>query len=348
MKQDSTTRVLFVILLVFVLVAAYRVVAPFLSGFVWAAVLVAAFTPFRNRLERLFGDRSKTATAVVTFLIAAFVAVPILVAAIKALQEGITATEWIVTNYRANGMDLGLTDRWPKLDAAIEHVKSLLGMGDVDLKATVVSGLEKLLHFVADKGPALVGGALGMAFSFGVMLAAMPLLFANRASIRKTLTEALPVPDVDAQRIVQDLILLTRSMFTSVVLTAAAQAALGGAALLVLGVPHVMSLTAVMFFCAVLPGGTAIVWVPAAIWLASTGHPAKAVILVAWGAGVVSTIDNVLRPIFAGKGVELPRTVLLVGTAGGMLAFGLVGLFLGPIVLYLARELVATLKRDHG
>jgi predicted PurR-regulated permease PerM len=348
-KKDSTTRILFVVLLVFVLVFAYRVIEPFLAGSVWAAVLVAAFNPLRNRLERRLGGRPKTATAVVTLLVAAFVAVPILVAAVKALQEGIAATEWIVTNYRVGGMDLGLADRWPWMDDAIRHLKSLLGMGDFDLKATVVSGLEKLLHFVADKGPALVGGALGMAFSFGVMLAAMPLLFTNRARITETLTEALPVPDADAKRIVRELILLTRSMFTSVVLTAAAQAALGGVALLALGVPHVMSLTAVMFFCAVLPGGTAIVWVPAAIWLVAIGHPVKAATLMIWGAGVVSTIDNVLRPIFAGKGVELPTTVLLIGTAGGMLAFGLVGLFLGPVVLYLARELVATLKRDgHG
>jgi predicted PurR-regulated permease PerM len=348
MKQDSTTRVLFAILLVFVLVVAYRVVEPFLSGFVWAAVLVATFNPFRNRLERHFGGRSKTATTVVTLLIASCVAVPILIAAAKALQEGIAATQWVVTNYRAGGMDLGLADRWPRLNGAIEHVKSLLGMGQVDLKATVVSGLEKLLQFVAQKGPALVGGALGMAFSFGVMLVAIPLLFTNRARITETLTGALPVPDEDAKRIVRELILLTRSMFTSVVLTAAVQAALGGAALLALGVPHVLSLTAVMFFCAVLPGGTAVVWVPAAIWLAANGHPAKAVILFIWGAGVVSTIDNVLRPLFAGKGVELPTTVLVFGTLGGMLAFGLVGLFLGPIVLYLARELVATLKHSHS
>jgi predicted PurR-regulated permease PerM len=107
-----------------------------------------------------------------------------------------------------------------------------------------------------------------------------------------------------------------------------------------------MPLTAVMFFCAVLPGGTAIVWAPAAIWLAATGHPAKAAILAIWGAAVLSTIDNVLRPIFAGKGVALPTSILVVGTLGGMLSFGLVGLFLGPIVLYLARELVATLRRD--
>ena len=349
MKQDSTTRVLFVVLLVFVLVAAYQVIEPFLNGFVWAAVLVAAFNPLRNLLERLLGGRPKAAAAVVTAMLAAFVAVPILVAAMKALQVGIAATEWIVTNYRSGGMDLGLTDRWPQLGNALEHIKSLLGMGHVDLQAMLVSGLEKLLKFVGAKGPALVSSTFGLIFSFGVMLVAMPMLFTNRTRVASALIEALPVPDADAKRIVGELILMTRSMFSSVVLTAAVQALLGGAALFGLGVPHAMSLTAVMFFCAVLPGGTAIVWAPAAIWLAATDHPAKAAILAIWGAGVLSTIDNVLRPIFAGKGVELPTSILVVGTLGGMIGFGLVGLFLGPIVLYLARELVATLRRDgHG
>jgi predicted PurR-regulated permease PerM len=349
MRQDSTTRILFVALLIFVLVVAYRVIAPFLSGLFWAAVLVAAFNPLRNRLERLFGGRPKAAAAVVTVMIAAFVAVPILAAAVKALQAGITAAEWIVTNFRSGGMDLGLTDRWPQLGNALEHVKSLLGMGHVDLQAMLVSGLEKLLQYVGAKGPALVSSTFGLIFSFGVMLLAMPMLFTNRTRVASALIEALPVPDADAKRIVGELILITRSMFSSVVLTAAVQALLGGAALLVLGVPHAMSLTAVMLFCAVLPGGTAIVWAPVAIWLAATGHPAKAAFLAIWGAGVLSTIDNVLRPIFAGKGVELPTSMLVVGTLGGVISFGFVGLFLGPIALYLARELVATLRRDgHG
>jgi len=348
-KQDSTTRVLFVILLVFVLVVAYRVIAPFLAGFVWAAVLVATFRPFHDRLERLFKGRSGAATAAVTLLVAAFVALPILAAAVMAVQGGITGIQWIVTTYQSGGADLGLTDRWPRMVDAIEHAKSLLGMGSVDLKAMLVSGLEKLLHLAAEKGPALVGGALGLAFTFGVMLIAMPALFSKGESLTEALIEALPVPAADSKRIVSALILMTRSVFTSVVLTAAVQAALGGVALLALGVPHVVALSAVMFFCALLPSGTAVVWVPAAIWLAATGHPVKAAILAIWGAGVLSTIDNVLRPLFAGKGVEIPTGVLVVGTLGGMMAFGLVGLFLGPIVLYLARELVAILKRDgHG
>jgi predicted PurR-regulated permease PerM len=77
-----------------------------------------------------------------------------------------------------------------------------------------------------------------------------------------------------------------------------------------------------------------------------TGHEWKGVMLFAWGVGVISTIDNVLRPLFAKHGVKLPGMLLFLGLVGGLFAFGIVGLFLGPIVLYLLRELMSAIQRE--
>jgi predicted PurR-regulated permease PerM len=345
MNRDATTRVLFVILLIAVLAAAFRVIAPFLAGFTWAAVLVATFRPFHGRLERAFGGRQWAATTTVTLLVAAFVVVPLVAAAVQAVQAGIDAIRWIDASYQAGGQDLGLRDSWPWFEDALARAKELFGI-DVDVRAMAISGLARLGNFVAAKGPALVGGAFGLAFSFGMMLIGLPFLFANGERLAAGVADVLPVPTADARRMIDELTLMTRSVFMSVGVTAAVQAALGGLALLVLGVPHVVPLTAVMFFCALLPAGTAVVWVPAAIWLAATGHVVKAIVLVAWGAGVVSMIDNVLRPLLVGKGVKLRGGVLFLGMLGGLISFGLVGVFLGPIVLYLAGELLGIYRRE--
>jgi predicted PurR-regulated permease PerM len=338
MNRDTTNRILLVILLLAVLATAYRVVAPFIAGFTWAAVLVAAFRPLQERLARVFRGRQKAATATVTLLVAAFVVVPLLAAAVAALQGATQLIQSIAADAGSGAKGFGLLDQWPRIGNAIDKAEELLGMADVDLRGMAASALQKLGSFLADQGPSLVGGAVGLAFTFGVTLVAMPALFSKGEHLSRVVGEALPVPDADGKRIVEDLTLMTRSVFMSVALTAATQAALG--------VPHDVTLTAVMFFCALVPGGTAIVWAPAAIWLAATGHPWKAIVLAAWGAGVVSTIDNVLRPFFAGKGAELPGGALFLGMFGGMIAFGLVGLFLGPIALYLTRELLAILRRD--
>lgn len=346
MNRDSSVRLLFVVLFAVVFWAAIKVIAPFAVGFTWAAVLVVTFWPLHARLERLFHGRRWMASAAVTAVVAAFVVVPIVVAAVQAVQGGVAAYEWVVSSYQSGGADLGLTDRWPVLGDALDRAKELVGLAKVDLQASSVAGVKRIGTLAAAKGPALVGGAFGIAFSFVVMLVGMLVFFVDGKRFASAVAGALPLPAADAERILRELGEMTRTVFISVGLTAAAQAALGGIALLILGVPHALPLTAAMFFFSLLPGGTAIVWAPAAIWLASTGHHWKAILLAAWGAGVVSTIDNVLRPILAGKGVKLPGVMLFLGMFGGMIAFGMVGLFLGPIVLYATRELVIIMRRD--
>lgn len=156
----------------------------------------------------------------------------------------------------------------------------------------------------------------------------------------------MPVPRADADRILADLGVMTRSVFISVGVTALAQASLGTIAMLALGVARAFTLGAAMFFASLLPGGTALVWIPVAIWLLSGGHTAKAVILAAWCAGVVGTIDNVLRPLLARGGAKLSTAVLLIGMLGGLIAFGLVGVFVGPMILYVLMEILAVTRRE--
>jgi predicted PurR-regulated permease PerM len=346
MNRDPSVRLLFVLILAVVLWSAFRVIAPFAVGFTWAAVLVVTFSPLHARLERMFRGRRWIASTVVTVVVAAFIVVPLVVAAMQVVQGGVAAYRWIDANYQSGGTGLGLADRWAWLADAYDRAKSLVGLADVDVKAAAITGVKKAGAFVATKGPSLVGGAFGFAFSFLVMIVGMPVFFVHGGRFARAVADALPIPEADAARILGELRDMTRTLFVSVGLTSAAQAALGGIALLVLGVPYALPLTAAMFFFSLLPGGTAIVWAPAAIWLAYAGFTWKALLLVVWGAGVVSTIDNVLRPLLAGKGAKLSGLLLFLGMFGGMIAFGLMGLFLGPIALYMTRELVAILRRD--
>jgi len=346
MSRDPTVKLLFVAILVIALWSAIKVLAPFIAGFTWAAVLVVTFRPFHEWLAVRFRGRRWMASATVTILAAAFVVVPLVMAAVQAVQGGIAAYEWTVTNYQAGGNDLGLAERWPWFDDALVRAKDLFGLANVDLNAAAISAVKRVGSFLAQRGPALMGGVLGMGFSFFIMLMGMPVFFVHGERFARAIADALPIPEADAVRILSELRDMTRTVFISVGLTAAVQASLMGVGLLVLGVPHVVPLSAATFFTALIPGGPGLIWIPAAIWLAATGHTIKAILLVAWGAGVIGTIDNVLRPLLAGKGVKLPGIILFLGMFGGMLAFGLVGLFLGPIALYMTRELVAILRRD--
>jgi predicted PurR-regulated permease PerM len=342
----DTAPLLYAALLAAVFWLAFLVMKPFLPGIVWAAVLVVTFRPFHERLTKRVGGRAWLASVLVTLLVAAFIVVPIVVAAVQVVQGGIEAYKWTQTAYAESGADLGARERWPWVEDAVSRAKELIGIANFDTKAAAIDLAKRAGSQVAARAPKLIAGTFQLVFSFIVMIFMMLVLFADGKRVADSLTSVLPVPRADARRIVGELGGMTRSVFISVGLTAACQAALGGIAFLVLGVGQAFTLAAAMFFAAILPGGTAVVWVPVAIYLFSTGSPWKALILVAWGAGVISTIDNVLRPYFARGGVKLPTALLVFGLLGGLFAFGLLGLFMGPVILYLVRELVGVLRRE--
>ena len=342
----ETTPLLYAALLAAVFWLAWLVLKPFLPGFVWAAVLVAAFRPAHTRLSGWFGGRAWLASSVVTLLVAGFVVVPVVVALVRVGQGAIEGYQWVQTSYAAEGFDLGLQQRFPWLGDATARAKEVIGLADVDLQAAAIAAIRKIGNFVAARGPGIVGGAFGVMFSFLVMIVMMVVLFADGDGLTASIANALPLPRAKAERVLHDLALMTRSVFVSVGLTALVQALLAGVMMLILGVPHALTLTAAILFAALLPGGTAIVWIPVSIWIAASGRPWACGIFVVWCAGVVSTIDNVLRPFFARSGVKLPGMMLFVGMFGGLLAFGIVGLFLGPIILYVLRELMAVAKQE--
>jgi len=345
MQRDIRTPLFFAFLIA-VVWCSWLVLKPFLAGIVWASVLVVTFQPLHERLKARLRGRRWAASMLVTLAVAAFIIVPTIIAAVQVVQGSIRAYEWVQTAYSAGGSNLGVDERWPRLDRALHRGKELIGLADVDMKTAGITLVKKVGAIAATKAPGLVGGAFGLAFSFVITLVMMFALFAQGDAVAAAVGGVLPLPRDTADRIMRDLGLMTRTVFISVGLTALVQASLGTLALLVLGVPNAFTLGAAMFFVALLPGGTGLVWIPVAIWLAMTGHAWKAIILAAWGAGVISTIDNVLRPFFAKDGVKLPTIMLFLGLVGGLFAFGIVGLFAGPIALYLLRELTAAMQQE--
>ena len=130
-----------------------------------------------------------------------------------------------------------------------------------------------------------------------------------------------------------------RSVALGVVVTALAQSVLGGIGLAVAGVPLAAVLTAVMFMLCIAQLGPGIVLIPVVVWLYWSGQPGWGTFLLIWTL-IILSLDNVVRPILIRKGAHLPLILLLAGVIGGLIAFGLVGIFLGPVVLGVAYTLL--------
>lgn len=122
--------------------------------------------------------------------------------------------------------------------------------------------------------------------------------------------------------------------------TALAQGAFGAIGFWIAGVPGATFLGLLVFVLSLLPMGPPLVWIPAALWLFSEGATGWAVFLVLWGVLVISMIDNVMKPYFISRGSNLPLLLVLLGIMGGVMAFGFIGLFIGPTLLALAYSLL--------
>ncbi len=109
---------------------------------------------------------------------------------------------------------------------------------------------------------------------------------------------------------------------------------------LVAGIPGGLLLGALTCLLSLIPVGPPLVWIPATVWLFQQGHTGWAIFLGIWGVAVVSAVDNVLKPYFISKGSNLPFVLVLLGVLGGVLAFGLLGVFLGPTLLAIAYRLM--------
>jgi predicted PurR-regulated permease PerM len=131
-----------------------------------------------------------------------------------------------------------------------------------------------------------------------------------------------------------------RGVIFGILGTAIAQALVAGLGFWIAGVPGAVLLSVLTFFFAVVPFGPPLIWLPAALWLFAQDRPGMGVFMLIWGGLVISGVDNFLRPSLISQGSKMPFALIFCGVIGGALAFGLVGVFLGPTLLAVAFRLV--------
>jgi predicted PurR-regulated permease PerM len=201
--------------------------------------------------------------------------------------------------------------------------------------------LSGMLGVVVVQSQAILVGILGAGASTLLML--FILFFALRGGdeAAERLIAALPMREDHKQSLVDQMSAVTRATVLGALVVALSQGMLVGVSFLIAGLPSPVVFGVVASFASLLPiGGTAFVWGPGAIALAVQGKWASAIFVAVWGLLIVGLIDNFLRPRFVSGRAQVPTLAVLLGVLGGVPLFGLLGLFLGPIVIALALALL--------
>lgn len=307
------------------------VLRPFVSAILWATVLAYTTWPVLLRFERWLGGRRTLAASVMTTLITLVMVLPFVAAGITLAENVSRLEEWF--RFLQGGVPdtaPGWARDLPWVGSFIERLWPELaqdtGWISDALKAAGQGAGKWLLTHSLDFGKGILQLALSVVLVFAFYCDG------ERVVARITAGAQRIAGDV-SQHLLAVAGNTVRSVVYGIIGTALAQAILAALGFWIAGVPSSFLLGLVTFVMALIPGGPPFVWVPATLWLFHAGRPGWGIGLGIWGFLVISGVDNVIRPYLISRGANLPFIIVLLGAIGGVVAFGFIGLFLGPVLL---------------
>ena len=336
MSREQLFAAFFFAAFLFLLYQLYLFLAPFFAPLVWAAILALTFYPLTTWLVRVFGGRRSLAAFTLVLAVTVVVIVPsfllgsLLVrettGAYRRLQEAVQSGELVrlVEDIRTSRLGGVFTRFTPLFDQLSNDLSDLL------LRAT-----NWLSDQVVGQATSLARNVLVSVVNFLLMLVALFFFFRDGEAMAARVRDLLPMQPSHKELIAARLYTTLTAVVQSMVITAVMQGVLAGIGYwLIGGIGFSVLLGFLTGLASFMPlAGPALVWGGTAVYLALTGHVGRAIGLAVWGAAIVSTADNWIKPLVIGGRAKLPTFLLLISILGGLKAYGFLGVFLGPVVL---------------
>jgi len=329
--RDLTRNTLAIFFVVGLAGLSLWVLRPFLAAGVWAAMIVVATWPAFLALEARLGGRRLPAIALMTLAMLLLLVLPLWLA-IDTIAGNVdalsAAADYLITN------GLPPLPRWiaelPMVGSSLAGLWAQLAAGGTD------GIIAQVTPYAADTGKwalAQVGGLGGMLVQFLLIVTIAAIMYSGgEPAARLVRRFGRRLAGVRGESSVILAGQAIRGVALGVGVTALVQTVLGGLGLAVAGVPFAALLSALMLMLCIAQVGPVLVLLPAAGWLFWTGDTGWAIFLVVWSV-IVGSLDNFLRPMLIRRGADLPLLLIFAGVIGGMLGFGLIGIFVGPVVL---------------
>ena len=328
----------------------YQVLEPFLTPIAWAILLAFLAHPALLQLNRVVRSRT-TCAVIMTIAVSLGVILPALWLSARLVTEAQSLyTE--ISNFVGTGGGVSKLGSWlrgthpgAKLDAML--VRRGISLED-EISKFAVQGARVTSDYVIEHGGSLASNVASSVVHFAIALLTFFYLLRDGESYYEGLRELTPLHDEDKAAVFETLRATLSSVMRGLMLTALLDGASIGLAYFVLAVPYWAFLAILTAACGLLPfGGTTITWGPVAIYLAVERGWVPAVVLVVWAGITLLIVDNFIKPMAMKHGTGLPALALFFGLAGGIEAFGPLGIFAGPAVLSVFAALLRVYRRIY-
>lgn len=311
---------------------------PFAGPLLWSALAAIMFQPLYKWSLRKTRGRRNLAASLSLFIIFVAVLLPALWIGSLVADEALG----LVNSLRENPIDLAawFNSVYNMLPGTLQQFFEDNGWTDVSVLQDRVQGmLGESAGLIAQQAVSIGSGALGFFLSFGLGLYVLFFLLRDGSRIGETILHSAPVERDIADRLAERFLGIVRAVIKGSGVVGLVQGTLGAITMAIAGVPSALLLGVLMAILALIPAvGTALVWAPVGIWLLVAGEVWQGVFVLGSGFIIISSADNVLRPILVGRDTGIPDWIILVTTLGGISIAGFSGIVLGPLVagLFLA------------
>ncbi len=328
----DVTRITLAVLFIGTLIAAsFWVMKPFLTSFIWATIIVVATWPLLLRIQAWLWHRRGLAVAVMTVILLLVLVIPLSLAILTIIDSADEIAAWVKSmgTFTVPPMPEWI-GKFPFVGKKIAgYWQQYAALQPEELSARLTPYAGKALSWFAAKAGSV--GMMILQFLLTVIISAILYTTGETAAAGvRSFARRLAGQKGDETAVLAAK--AVRGVALGVVLTAIIQSVLGGIGLAVTGVPAVAVLTAVMFMLCIAQIGPGLVLILSVVWLFWRGENLWGAVLIAWSIPVL-ILDYFLRPILIKKEADLPLLLIFAGVIGGLLAFGIIGLFIGPVVL---------------
>ena len=308
------------------------ILRPYAGAILWGTVLAIVFAPLNRHLRDRLRQRRSIAAGLTLLVIVVLVLMPVALIVQSLVREG-TA---VYGRIQSGELDIGAWFR--QVSAALPRwavdLLDRFGLTDLDTLQTRLSGfLASGAQLVASKALAIGQNTFEFVVALFVMLYLLFFLLRDGDLLTRSLRDATPLHPERQRSLAARFTTVIRATIKGNVVVALVQGALGWLIFLVLGVGAPVLLGVLIALLSLLPAvGAPVVWLPVAIYLYAVGHAWQATVLALFGAFVIGSADNILRPILVGKDTKLPDYLVLISTLGGIAVFGANGFVIGPVI----------------
>jgi len=324
-------RALTLVVLAILIVGCFLVLQPFITAILWAAILCATIWPLFVHIRHWLGGRSGVAALLIVLLMAVTVLTPFVIVGVSIADNADRMSDWVQQLVKTGPPDppdwvagLPLVGEWAATTwGSFAHDTAKL----LDEARKYFEPARKVL---VASGTMILNGILQLALSIFI---AFFFLRDGDAIVGRLHAAVTRIAGEHGLRLASVAVVTLRGVVLGILGTALAQGVLMAIGLALAGVKAAPLLGLLTFFLSPVPIGPPLVWIPAGAWLLYQGDTVWGIFLLVWGVLVVSSVDNFLKPMIISRGSDLPFVLVLLGVLGGAIAFGFVGVFLGPVLI---------------